>query len=70
MAIDRNQHPLKLGQLVTIENRVYRVSRANPNTICGGCAFIYTVFISCIRYVPHKIHSRLPVGYVFKRVRV
>lgn len=76
MAVDRNWHSLKLGQLVTIENRVYRVVKAHPGTICDGCIFnnmnnIATDrHINCISYVPKNLHARLPVGYVFKRVRV
>ena len=64
----RKWRALKLGQLVTIENRVYRVTKAEPNTICRGCAF--NGMRMCVTYVPTLIHMRLPVGYVFKRVRV
>lgn len=69
MAVKRRKwRGLKLGQLVTIDGRVYRVTKAEPNTICRGCAF--NGMRMCITYVPTLIHMRLPVGYVFKRVRV
>lgn len=69
MAIKRRKwRGLKLGQLVTIDGRVYRVTKADPDTICKGCAF--NGMRMCVTYVPTLIHMRLPVGYVFKRVRV
>ena len=60
--------PLKPGQLVTIENRVYRVTKAEQNAICHGCAF--NGMRMCTRYVPAHIHRRLLVGHILKRVRV
>lgn len=69
MAIKRRKwRGLKLGQLVTIDGRVYRVTKADPDTICKGCAF--NGMRMCVTYVPTLIHMRLPIGYVFKRVRV
>lgn len=69
MAVKRRKwRGLKLGQLVTIDGRVYRVTKADPDTICKGCAF--NGMRMCVTYVPTLIHMRLPIGYVFKRVRV
>lgn len=69
MAVKRRKwRGLKLGQLVTIDGRVYRVTKADPDTICRGCAF--NGMRMCVTYVPTLIHMRLPIGYVFKRVRV
>ena len=69
MAVKRRKwRGLKLGQLVTIDGRVYRVIKADPDTICKGCAF--NGMRMCVTYVPTLIHMRLPIGYVFKRVRV
>lgn len=61
----------KHGQLVTINNSVYRVVRAEPHTICGGCAFDERGSIERYRgcfSIPGNIHRRLSIGYVFKRI--
>lgn len=71
MAIIKSK--FKCGQLVTINKSVYRVVRAEPHTVCGGCTFnergSVERYMGCIS-IPGNIHRRLSIGHVFKRIEV
>lgn len=61
--MDKNKKPFKPGQLATIGNHIYRVTKGGcyTHTVCDFCGKFYRpeVFILCILRVPVGCYLKL-----------